>query len=119
MLIALHDGAIERLQTALTAIRNQDGETARALLVRCQMIVSGLAAGIDSAGGEISHNYRRLYEFVLHSIGSGLVDKLEGALQVLRTLRDGYGEARPEAVRLERDGTLPPLDNGPSLCALA
>jgi len=38
---------------------------------------------------------------------------------VLKTLRDGFGRIRPEAVALERGGAIPPVGDSSSVRAMA
>jgi hypothetical protein len=58
----------------------------------------------------MASQFLRLYEFVNHALDSGRLDKVEGALQVLRTLREALEAIRPEAAELERSGRIPPAD---------
>jgi flagellin-specific chaperone FliS len=109
MLLCLCDRAIERLEEAQTALRANQSEVALSLLVRAQMFVAGLASGVDVAQGEIARNCLRLYEFAADCIRIGTPDKIEAAIGVLRTLREGFEGIRGEAVDLERKGAIPPL----------
>ena len=61
----------------------------------------------------------RLYEFVTHSIASKDLLNLETSLRVLRTVREGFGEIREEAVELERTGVLPPVSTHAMLMTTA
>ena len=47
MLLSLFDRAIERLEAALTALREKQISTATKLLLRVQLLVRGLSAGVD------------------------------------------------------------------------
>jgi len=118
MLLALYDEAIQRLERALTTIRNT-GDSPVKDINHCRLLVGALAAGINPAHFEVASNFQRLYEFVLYSLGSGGVDNLESALRVLCTMREGFQEARAEAVRLERAGEIPALDASSTVQALA
>lgn len=119
MLLSLYDRTIDRLEQALAVLRSSNGPEAGALLAQCRLLVAGLIAGVNPAAGDVAINFQRLYDFVLYSLDNGSVDKLEGALQVLQTVRDGFQERRAEAVRLEREGSFPPADASPALQALA
>lgn len=110
MLLSLYDAVVDRLEQAVTALRNNDPEAARPHLVRAQLIVNDLAAGVDLSYGEIPLNCLRLYEFALHSLGVGTLEKVEGTLTVLRNLREGFQGIRDEAVQMERNGQIPPID---------
>jgi flagellar protein FliS len=111
MLLALYDGAIERLETAAAALREDDAVKARPFLERSMAIVAELAAGLDFRHGELPLNLLRLYEFAVHCIGVGSLEKVEGALHVLHELRKGMLGIHDEAVQLERDGLVPPANS--------
>jgi flagellar biosynthetic protein FliS len=111
LLLSLYDGAIERLKAALDALRRADGEKARPLLVRVQMIVLGLAAGVNlEVGDPASANLLRIYEFCVHALTQGKVEEVASALNCLETLREGFRAIRDEAVQLERSGEIPPIE---------
>jgi flagellin-specific chaperone FliS len=109
MLLALYDGAIERIGQARASIGRGDLGAATPLLVRSQRIVAELLAGLDFRYGELPRHLQRLYEFVLHSISLGKTTHLDAALRVLRTLREGLAGIRDEGALLERSGEIPPF----------
>jgi len=110
MLLALFDSVVEQLKQAHEALAQNDSESARPFLAKAQLIVAGLASGIDPGQGELAVNSLRLYEFVSHCLHSGTVKEVEAAVKLLEILRDGFLEIRTEAVQLERAGTIPPAD---------
>lgn len=109
MLLALYDGAIERLGQARAAAVRGDVRAATPLLVRSLRIVAELLACLDFRYGELPRNLQRLYEFVLHSISLGTTTHLDAAIRVLSTLREGLAGIRAEGVQLERSGEIPPF----------
>ncbi len=110
LLLSLYDGAIERLETARDLLRQGNAAAAQPLLVRVQMIVLGLAAGVNlEVGDPSSPALLQLYEFSIHALGSGKVEDVEAVLRCLDTVREGFRAIRDEAVRLERSGAIPPL----------
>jgi flagellar biosynthetic protein FliS len=111
LILALHDGAIERLEQAMAALKQNTAADVQPFLKKAELGVLGLANGVDPSAGELQITLLRLYEFVIHCMKEGSPEKLESALQVLQTLRSGYQEVRPEAVRLEREGAIPPIDS--------
>ena len=119
MLLALYDGALERLGQACYLLGKGELREAQPLLARVQVLVGGLASGVDASGGTIPQNLLRLYEFVVHCCQAGNLDKVEAALRVMRTLQEGMQAIRPEAMQLERDGQIPALDTSPALQATA
>jgi flagellin-specific chaperone FliS len=119
MLLALYDGAIERLEQALVALQKNDSASAEPLLIRAQLIVGGLASGLDLSQGDLPINVLRILEFAAAGICTRKAERIEGALKVLRTLREGFEEIRPGALALERNGTVPAVDSLPLVSATA
>jgi flagellar secretion chaperone FliS len=110
MLLALFDGAIERLEAAAAAFERNDLATARRLLTRAWLIVGLLAAGLNFDYGQLPQKLGQLYDFALRRIRLYTPQGTADALRILRILREGFQKIRPEAVRLEREGVIPPLD---------
>jgi flagellin-specific chaperone FliS len=111
LLLALYDGAIERLDRALVALRQGDKLSAIPLLARVQTIVLELAAGTNPETGDPSSaNLMRLYEFFATSLAGTELGVLESVRRSFHTLREGFQEIRDEAIQLERSGAIPSLD---------
>src|SRR5581483_1394384 len=119
MILALYDGAIRSIENARAALLENNASRAYPHLMNAQQFVAGLAAGLDLSQAEATVNLLRLFEFAAHCIASGSLEKLEGAAKVLKTLREGYQEIRPEAIRLERTGEIPPIQSSPLVRATA
>ena len=112
MLLAAYDGTIARLEQAVEYLNNNESSTkAQPLLVRAQRIVLELYAGLDLRQGEIPANMQRLYLFVLHCISVAEIDKVESAIQILSKIREGLRSIRLEAIALERNGVVHPVDH--------
>jgi flagellar biosynthetic protein FliS len=110
MLLALYDGAIEKLREAQAALKRRDLAAARPLLTKARLILAGLISAVDASQGDMAQQFLRLYEFVNHSLQQGRLKDVEGSLKVLETLREGLQEIRPQAVEMERSGRLPSAD---------
>src|SRR5437870_10681155 len=82
MLLALYDGGMARLEESCAALARNDPETALPLLLRTQRIVAKLIAGLDLQHGEVPHNLKSLYEFVLRSIADRTASGAQSALRV-------------------------------------
>jgi flagellar secretion chaperone FliS len=108
MLLALLDGACERLELAAAALGGNDRLTALRLLTRAELIVCALAGGIDPAY-ELAPRVLRLYGLASQAISAATAEQTDVALRILRALREGVERNRDEAVRLEREGVVPPL----------
>jgi flagellin-specific chaperone FliS len=113
MLLALYDKAITRLEEAIAVVEEDGPGAARPLLLKYKLILGGLVAGVNPDGGEIATNFLRLLGFVAHCVDEASPEKLRGALRVLLTLREGLLGIHEEAVQLERDGVIPPVDSVP------
>jgi flagellin-specific chaperone FliS len=119
LLLDLFDGAIDRLSKARDAVADRDIAAATPLLVRAQVLVEGIASGVRTDQGDLSHNLLRLYEFAVSAIRKGDLESIDGALKVLRTLNEGFQAIRPEAVELERNGIIPPSEEMSTVQAMA
>jgi flagellar biosynthetic protein FliS len=120
LLLALFDGAIERVSTALADLREGREGDARNRIARAQLIVSELSAGVrPEFNPELSVSILRLYEFVVHQLSLADLYSVTSALDVLRKLRAGFEAIRSEAIKLERTGQIPPLDSEQTVSAIA
>jgi len=94
----LYDGAIKHLEKSRIGL--SDGKTARSgdvglALSRTMGILGELRASLDhAAGGDIARNLDRLYEYALDQLSQAnltrTVDGVTNALQVMRTLKEGW-----------------------------
>jgi flagellin-specific chaperone FliS len=109
-ILSLYEALFERLEKARAALGRQDQAEAKKQLAACQLGVGTLASAFDARAGELAFNLFRLYEFVGRCLASADETQLEAAMKVLRTLYEGFLEIRPEAVRKERAGVIPALD---------
>ncbi|HEX4610970.1 MAG TPA: flagellar export chaperone FliS [Urbifossiella sp.] len=105
LLLALYDGAIERLDRAEAALVRGDQAAAIPLMSKVQLIVTELAAGVRTdITPEAGTNALRLYEFVTHRLSEPRVDRVRDARKILVTLREGFQAIRAEATEMERTG---------------
>jgi flagellar biosynthetic protein FliS len=119
LVLSLYDQAIERLGRAESLLA-EDSESllARTLIAQAQTIVTGMASGIV-AKDELSVNFARLYEFVGHRLTQPSAKNVRDAVKVLGTLREAFESVREAATRLEREGSIPPMDVVPNVQATA
>jgi flagellin-specific chaperone FliS len=113
--LALYEAAIDRLEKATTLLGTGNTAAAGAPLASVRLIVGALASAVSNDAGELAGNLLRLFEFVTHCVASAQSAQVAAAAKVLRTLYEGFIAIRPEALRLERAGTLPPLDRACSI----
>jgi flagellin-specific chaperone FliS len=114
-ILGLYDQALARISQAENALGRHEQVLARTLMNQAQLAVSGLVCGLEGHADEQSLNFLRLYEFVAHHLSQASPASAQAARQVLQTLREAFEAIRPEAVRLEREGTIPSLDRSHSV----
>jgi flagellin-specific chaperone FliS len=114
-ILGLYEHALDWIQKAEDALGQQDRAPVRTLLNKAQVAISGLVCAVEGHADELSLNFLRLYQFVAHQLTVATPESVQAAKQILQTLRAGFEAARPEALRLERAGLLPPLDGSHSL----
>jgi len=120
LLLALYDGAIERIAVGINSLREGQKSAAFEHIARAQLIVSGLATGVRTdIAPDLAVSILRLLEFVAYQLVQNNLDALSSALQVLNNLREGFDKIRPEAVQLERTGQIPPIDSHSGVQAVA
>ena len=99
----LYDGAIKHLETSQAGLT--DARTARSAgvgrsLSRAMGIIGELRASLDhAAGGQVSCDLDRLYEFSLDQLSQANLTRtttgVDNALQVVRTLKEGWDGVLP------------------------
>jgi flagellin-specific chaperone FliS len=117
-ILALYDRGVERAESAAAALAAGDESAAGTAAAQLQMIVAAFTSEL-SADDPLSVNLLRLYEFVAHSASELTIESMQAAAKVLGTLREGFQAIRDEALRLEREGHLPPLDQTRMVLATA
>lgn len=118
-LLALFDATLRRLRMALDALQQGDQMAAKDSLVRAQVLIAGLAAGVDPQRGELAINFLRLYHFALCNVRRESIDGVQAALRVLLILNEALVEIHPEAQQLELSGQIPSADEALGLRATA
>ena len=100
----LYDGAIEHLEKSRVGLA--DSKSARSAAVgrslsRAMGIIGELRASLDhAAGGVVSRDLDRLYEFALDQLSQANLTRTpmgaDNALQVMRTLEEGWDVIIPD-----------------------
>ena len=98
ILLMLYQAAIKNCKKAMTAIEEKNIPKKGEYIGKFQDIIMELMNSLDhEVGGEISKELETLYEFMIHqSTQSNInIDKvpLEGVLNILTTLYDGWDKA--------------------------
>lgn len=111
LLLALFDGALARLDKAAMALTNGDVPVATPYMSKAQLIVTELAAGVRvEVDEEMGKNMLRLYEYVVHELGTPRLANVKNAIKILGILREGFDGIRDEANKLEKSGELVAAD---------
>lgn len=119
MLLALYDAALKELEQARIAHAESDESLANRHCIRALRVVCQLRAGVDPQFGSLSQQLDRLFEYVTTCVAGGSAANVTDTISVLSTLREGFEGIRDEAVELEKDGMIPPLEFAPTLETLA
>ena len=115
MLLALYDAALLELEKARIAHDQADHLLAKRHCIKALRVICQLRSGVDPHYGDLSRQFDRLFEFVTTCIAGGSVANVADAVTVLSTLREGFEGIREEAVEMEKNGTIPPLEFTPTL----
>jgi flagellar protein FliS len=110
LILALYDKMLARLDKAEAALGRGEPSAARTALAEAQLMVASLASGNLEGKDDLSLNLLKLYEFVGHRLNEPTLEHIRDARQILTTLREAFEAIRPEALRLEREGLVPRLD---------
>jgi flagellar secretion chaperone FliS len=99
LVLMLYDGALKFMEKALTGFDYQDpvlfNQTISNNVVRAQAIIHEMNASLNmTAGGEISSNFRRLYNYFYRRLTVANRTKqkapIEETITALRVLRDSW-----------------------------
>ncbi len=95
LIVMLYDGAIKFLNQAVLAIGRNDNEGKSRLICRGQDIVFELNTVLDmEAGGEVSRNLRKLYNFMWRRLGqanaSNDIQMIREVIGLLEELNGGW-----------------------------
>lgn len=117
--LGLYDQALEKIQRAADALARSDRDLARLSVDKAKLAIGALVCMVAGNKDELSLNLLRLFEFVNHNLTQLQPESLAAAMRILRILRAGFDAIREQALQMERDGTLPPLDRQHALQTLA
>lgn len=116
LIVMLYDHAIRNLSKAVDALDMVDDlDRLQALnnhLLRAQDFIAELACSVDvERGGEMAGQLNRLYEFMLRQLTDANTEHrrepMEAVLNMLRELRDAWGQALAMVPRNERVDSVP------------
>ncbi|MEL7497665.1 MAG: flagellar protein FliS [Planctomycetota bacterium] len=108
MLIALYERAIAAVESA--AASSESGELADEINFRFESrrTIFGLFTGLDTENCEIANNIGRLLTFIMACIEER---KYDDAIRFLKPLHNSFTEIKNIAVKLEKQGKIPPIQS--------
>jgi flagellar protein FliS len=112
LILMLYDGLNRFLQKAIVKIEAREIEAAHNYLVRSREIVAELLATLrPEKAGEIGTNLKRLYVYAFNRIVEANLRKdpeaVREVMKIISTLREGWMNAKPAAVKEEPAGKEP------------
>lgn len=112
LLLMLYDGLIRFLQKAIVKIEAREIEAAHNYLVRSREIVAELLATLrPEKAGVIGENLKRLYVYAFNRIVEANLRKdpemVREVIKIVSTLREGWVNAKPAAVKEEQTAKEP------------
>ena len=119
VILTLYRRAIRNLGWAREALTQAQPGVARPWLLQTQLIVASLASELPGSKDEAAINFLRLYEFVAHQMKVGTIESIDASVRVLTPLLQGFEAVREQAMALERQGAIPPLDQARLVCVKA
>ncbi len=95
ILLMLYEGAIRFMKQAKAALEEKDFEIAHNKIIRAQDIVTELMASLDlEVMGDVGNDLYRLYDYALHNLVQGNVDKettnIDEAIKVMEQLQEAW-----------------------------
>jgi flagellar protein FliS len=94
LIIMLYDGALRNLRSAKKSIAHKDINGAHTFLIKTQDIIRELNVTLNMNAGEIAHNLRNLYLYMLKSLVEANVAKdaakVEEVIELLSTLKEAW-----------------------------
>jgi len=94
LIIMLYDGALKNLRSAQNSINGKDINGAHRMLMKTQDIIRELNVTLNMSAGEISHNLRNLYLYMLQRLVEANVakdnSKIGEVIELLTTLKEAW-----------------------------
>lgn len=107
MLLAIYDRGITAIRGADEAKNENDPHRQARHTLEAQKCILALHGGLNPDESEVALNVARLLNFVLLCLEQ---QRFSDAVQILEQLRSGFEAIHDDAVKMEREGKIPPLD---------
>lgn len=119
MLLALYDATIKSLKSAVQNLEAGQADAAQRDIFFTQRCVTELMAGLDMRQGELPVRMLQLFSFIMERLIAAHPADLQASVNILTTLRDAFAEVREDALAMEAEGRIPPVDGLRTLDACA
>ncbi len=116
MLVAIYDRGIAAIVRAEQAELLKDDKLYAEKMIEAQKCILAIHGGLRPDEYEIAFDIARLLNFVLLCLEE---KKYQDAVKILDNLRSGFEAIHDEAVELERQGQIPPIELRPDLDTVA
>lgn len=108
MLNELYGAAVDATEKVAEAL-SQGSPTAASYRLKAIALVNGIESGLDLSQGELPQRIQQLCHHVQQCLVDGEIERIKSAAHVLRELSEGFLEIQNEAIQLEENGVIPPL----------
>jgi flagellar protein FliS len=99
LLLLLYDGAVRKLNQAVSNYEQKNREEFRTEVVKVQKILNELTASLDhEKGGEVATNLDRLYDYMIRRLGIAMVRFETEPVKEVKMLLEGLREAWQGAI---------------------
>jgi flagellin-specific chaperone FliS len=110
LILSLYRKALAEMDHAVSLLQQHNAEAALPFLTKARLIVSGMGAGIADSTDESAENFQRLYEFVSFKLTQGKLENVIDARKIMHTLLEAFEAVRSQALTLESEGKIAPMD---------
>ena len=108
MLNDLYAAAVDATEKVAEAL-SQGSPTAASYRLKAIALVNVIESGLDLSQGEIPQRIQQLCHHVQQCLVDGEIERIKSAAHVLRELSEGFLGIKNEAIQLEENGVIPPL----------
>ena len=108
MLNELYGAAVDATEKVAEAL-SQGSPTATSYRLKAIALVNAIESGLDLSQGELPQHIQQLCHYVHQCLVDGEFERIKSAAHVLRQLAEGFQGIQNEAIQLEENGVVPPL----------
>jgi len=111
MLLALYNKTVQTLEAGIESLSANDTsafDRHQLMAFRC---ITAIIEGIDPKQGPICENILQLCTYAIRSSAQRDLKSWQNAHSIIMQIRDSFFQIREEAIKLELDGEIPPLNS--------